>query len=64
MVGFWVPDKWARSGWGLAGVTLPAAIRCTVIFFPPKGTRPRNILLRGPHGKLFTVTWRSFKWRL
>jgi hypothetical protein len=58
----WVPDKWARTGWALMGVRLPAQVRCELVFVPPRGVRPRNVLLRGPHGVLFTTTWRSVRW--
>ncbi len=60
--GLWVPDKWARSGWLAMGVRLPVAVKCEVVFVPPRGVRPRNVVLRGPKGRLFSVTWRSFRW--
>jgi hypothetical protein len=59
MKAFWVPDKTARNLWAAVGIKLPARIKCQLLLVPPKGIRPRNILLKGPHGRLFTVTWRS-----
>jgi hypothetical protein len=57
----WVPDKAARFLWAREGKQLPAVIACDVILVPRQGIRPRNILLRGPHGVLFTTIWRCVR---
>jgi hypothetical protein len=57
----WIPDKAARYLWAAQGKKLPLVIECTLVLVPRKGIRPRNILLRGPHGVLFSTTWRSVR---